>query len=93
MANKMTIQWISKGFEEVLCDPGVMAEVRDQAEKICYRANTNGDAGKGMGGFNEGTRIGPAFGSTRAMGFVYSTDEDSSKAESEHKVLSRAVSG
>ncbi|MBR3244184.1 MAG: hypothetical protein IKF90_16060 [Parasporobacterium sp.] len=93
MASKPTIQFFPKGFEGILCDPGVMAEVREQTEKICYRANTNGDAGKGMGGFNAGTRIGTAFRSKRALGFVYSTDEESSKAESEHKVLSRAVSG
>jgi len=91
MATKMTIQWNHDGFEALLCDEGTMQLVRQQAERICDAANANND--RGGDGFDQGTRLGRAYGSQRALGFVYSTDQNSALAESEDKALSRAVSG
>ena len=88
MATK--IEWIHKGFEEILCDPGVMGEVKDATERIKGNANANNH--RGGKGFASGTRLGKAFGSQRALGFVYSTDRNSAIAESEDKALSGAVS-
>ena len=88
MATRLTIEWIHDGFEEILCSDGVMALVEEQTERIKDAANSYyaGD------GFDSGTRLGRAYGSQRAMGFVYSTDKESAIAESEHKALSMAVS-
>lgn len=91
MAKQMEIQWVHEGFEAILCDPGVMSEVKAVTAKIAGRANANNR--RGGYGFNSGTRLGHAFGSQRAMGFVYTTDRKSRVAESEDKALSRAVSG
>lgn len=89
MATKMKIEWIHEGFEAILCDPGTMQEVETTANRICSTANANNRRG---GNFAVGTRLGEAFGSRRAMGFVYSTDRRSATAEAEDKALSKAVS-
>lgn len=88
MATRLTIEWNHDGFEEILCSDGVMALVEEQTERIKDAANSYyaGD------GFDSGTRLGRAYGSQRALGFVYSTDKKSAIAESEDKALSRAVS-
>ena len=91
MATRMTIQWNHEGFEALLCDEGTMALVREQTERICENANANNN--RGGEGFDCATRQGRAYGSQRALGFVYTTDERSRIAESEDKALSRAVSG
>lgn len=91
MAKKMTIEWIHEGFEALLCDEGTMALVQEQTDRIRDAANANND--RGGDGFDSATRLGRAYGSQRALGFVYSTDEKSALAESEDKALSRAVSG
>ena len=91
MAQRMTIEWNHAGFEALLCDEGTMALVQKQAERICNTANANNS--RGGNGFESGTRLGRAYGSQRALGFVYSTDNKSALAESEDKALSRAVSG
>lgn len=91
MAQRMTIEWNHAGFEALLCDAGTMALVKEQAERICQAANANND--RGGNGFECATRLGRAYGSQRALGFVYTTDENSRLAESEDKALSRAVSG
>lgn len=88
---KMKFEWIHEGFEEVLCDPGTMSEVKAVTERIASKANGNNT--RGGNGFESGTRLGRAFGSQRAMGFVYTTDIQSKIAEAEDKALSRAVSG
>lgn len=88
MARKMTIEWIHEGFEAILCDSGTMREVEQATETICSRANANNRRG---GTFRSGTRTGVAFGSRRALGFVYSGDSRSAIAESEDKALSGAV--
>lgn len=91
MATKMVIEWNHDGFEALLCDAGTMQLVQQQAERICDAANANNN--RGGSGFVQGTRLGRAYGSQRALGFVYSTDDKSALAESEDKALSRAVSG
>ena len=91
MATKMTIEWNHAGFEALLCDAGTMALVQEQADRICDAANANN--ARGGSGFESATRLGRAYGSQRALGFVYSTDQKSAVAESEDKALSRAVSG
>lgn len=91
MAQRMTIEFISAGFEALLCDEGTMALVREQTERI--RENANANNSRGGSGFESATRLGKAYGSRRALGFVYTTDEKSRIAESEDKALSRAVSG
>lgn len=91
MAQRMTIEWNHAGFEALLCDAGTMALVKEQTDRICNAANANNS--RGGNGFESGTRLGKAYGSQRALGFVYSTDNKSAIAESEDKALSRAVSG
>lgn len=88
---KMTIKWNHAGFEAILCSPGVTSKVEEQAERICDRANANNT--RGGEGFAQGTRLGRAYGSQRALGFVYTTDKESRIAESEDKALSKAVTG
>ena len=89
MATKMKIEWVHEGFEAILCDSGTMREVEQATDKICGSANANNRRG---GRFASGTRLGEAFGSRRALGFVYSTDRRSATAEAEDKALSKAVS-
>lgn len=90
MAQKMQIEWVHEGFEKILCAPGTMQQVQAVTDKIKARANANNT--RGGNGFESGTRLGKAFGSQRAMGFVYTTDRKSKIAEAEDKALSRAVS-
>ena len=91
MAERMTIEWNHDGFEALLCDAGTMDLVQAQAVRICDNANANNT--RGGKGFQYATRLGRAYGSQRALGFVYSTDKKSAIAEAEDKALSRAVSG
>lgn len=91
MAQRMVIEWNHAGFQALLCDPGTQELVKAQAERICENANANNH--RGGSGFEHGERIGRAYGSQRALGFVYSTDKKSAEAEAEDKALSRAVSG
>ena len=91
MAQRMVIEWNHEGFEALLCDAGTMELVREQTERICDNANANNT--RGGNGFESATRVGRAYGSQRALGFVYTTDQQSRIAESEDKALSRALSG
>ncbi|MBQ9252628.1 MAG: hypothetical protein IJ188_08330 [Clostridia bacterium] len=91
MAKKTEITWVHEGFSAILCDKGTMGAVKSATEKIQASANANNR--RGGEGFGAGTRIANAFGSKRAMGFVYTTDIKSRIAEAEDKALSRAVGG
>ena len=91
MAKQVEIEFISAGFEQILTSAGIMSAVQSATNNIYARANANNE--RGGTGFHSGTRIGRAYGSQRALGFVYTTDKDSAIAESEDKALSRAVSG
>lgn len=90
MGTKTEIKFISKGFEQILTSSGVMGEVKNATESIRERANANNK--RGGSGFKSGNRIGRAYGSQRALGFVYTTDRKSKVAEAEDKALSKAVS-
>lgn len=91
MANKVEIEFISEGFEQILTSAGTMSAVQSATNEIRTRANANNT--RGGTGFYSGTRIGRAYGSQRALGFVYTTDRKSAEAEAEDKALSGAVSG
>ena len=91
MANQIEIEFFSSGFEEILTSAGTMSAVQETTNDICSRANAAN--ARGGEGFRSGTRIGRAYGSERALGFVYTTDKESCIAEAEDKVLSEAVSG
>lgn len=91
MAKQIEIEWVHEGFEQILCSPGTMAKIQEETNRIQEAANANNT--RGGDGFEAGTRLGRAFGSQRALGFVYTTDRKSKIAEAEDKALSRAVSG
>lgn len=90
MANKVEIQFFSQGFEEILTSAGTMSAVQSATNAIYTQANANNT--RGGTGFHSATRIGRAYGSQRALGFVYTTDRQSQIAEAEDKALSEAVS-
>lgn len=90
MAKQVEIEFFSEGFEQILTSAGTMSAVQSATEGIWARANANNN--RGGTGFHSGTRIGRAYGSQRALGFVYTTDRKSAIAESEDKALSEAVS-
>ena len=82
-------KWIQEGFEEIISSAGTQAEVARITADICARANANNM--RGGEGFKSATRLGTAYGKTRALGFVHTTDHKSIIAEAEDKALSRAV--
>ena len=90
MAKEIEIEFFSEGFEQILTSSGTMSAVRSATEKIWAKANANNT--RGGEGFHSGTRIGRAYGSQRALGFIYTTDRKSQIAEAEDKALSEAVS-
>ena len=89
MANQVEIEFFSEGFEEILTSSGTMDAVNSAAAAIRERANANNT--RGGSGFFSGSRIGRAYGSQRALGFVYTSDKKSAIAEAEDKALSEAV--
>jgi hypothetical protein len=91
MANEIEFEFFSEGFEQILTSGGTMSAVQSATNAIWSRANANN--ARGGTGFHSGTRIGRAYGSQRALGFVYTTDRESRIAEAEDKALSGAVSG
>jgi hypothetical protein len=90
MAKEVEIEFFSEGFEQILTSEGTMSAVQSATNAIYPRANANNT--RGGEGFHSGTRIGRAYGSQRALGFVYTTDRKSCIAEAEDKALSEAVS-
>lgn len=89
MAKQVEIEFFSEGFEQILTSSGTMDSVASAAAAIRERANANNT--RGGSGFWSGTRTGRAYGSQRALGFVYSSDKKSAQAEAEDKALSEAV--
>lgn len=83
------IEFNSAGFEQILCSDGAMALCEKAGKEIQARANS--ELGEGSSGFNLHSTIGSKFGSRRCITFVYTTDRASMIAESENKVLSKAV--
>lgn len=91
MQRQVEIEFFPEGFEQILTSSGTMSAVQSATNAIYARANANNR--RGGTGFHSGTRIGKAYGSQRALGFVYTTDRNSQIAEAEDKALSEAVSG
>lgn len=89
MARQVDIEFFSEGFEKILTSSGTMSAVKGAADRIRAKANANNK--HGGKGFYAGARTGKAYGSQRALGFVYSTDIQSRIAEAEDKALSKAV--
>ena len=82
----MKIEFISKGFKEILNTEGVKNLVQDTANEIANKANAN------YGGDGFKPRVIKGFyGGGRWVGFVNSTDRKSIAAESEDQALTRAV--
>lgn len=82
-------KWIQAGFEDIVTCSGTQTEIARITEGICARANANNM--RGGNGFASATKLGRAYGKTRAIGLVYTTDHKSMVAEAEDKALSRAV--
>lgn len=89
MAKKVEIEWNHAGFQAILISPEVTRLVQQQTNQIA--ANANAKNSRGGKGFGSATGTRQAYGSKRAMGFVYTTDHESMVAEAEDKALSRAV--
>lgn len=89
MANKVEIEFISAGFEQILTSSGVQSMVTEQTNAICARANAANV--RGGEGFQANVKLTHAYRSNRYVGFVGTTDRASRIAESEDKALSGAV--
>lgn len=89
MANKVEIEFISAGFEQILTSSGVQGVVSEQTNAICARANAANS--RGGEGFQSNVKLTHAYRSNRYVGFVGTTDRTSRIAESEDKALSGAV--
>ncbi len=79
------IQWNNQGFKDLLQSSEVEQLVRSEAESIADRANAD------LTEESEGFRAHSIKASSRYIAFAGTTDEASVRAESENKVLSRAV--
>ena len=87
---KMKIEFISKGFEDILCSEGAGALCEQQAKEIEERANS-GLTAENTEGFKSGGKIVKAYGSKRWMYFVYTTDAPTMYAEQYDQTLTKAV--
>lgn len=80
MASKTKLQFIDKGFQDILSSDGTKSCIESVTNRIQTRA------GKGFEGdvsyYGQGHRW---------MGFVHTTDSKSMKNESENKTLTKAV--
>jgi hypothetical protein len=80
------ISFNSKGFEDILCSHGVANCINQEAMKIQSRANTIGACS-----FLQSGKIGRAYGCNRYIGFVYTGDSNSMRAEATMHALEKAV--
>lgn len=53
---KARIQWMNKGFRELLNDPGVVADLERRADLIAVAANASGDGEYATGSSSGGRR-------------------------------------
>ena len=83
-------EWISEGFEEILCSSGAKQVCEQQAKAIQSRANSMLKADD-TPGFKVDGKIVEVYKSNRWMYFVYTTDAATMIAEAEDNVLSKAV--
>lgn len=77
------IQWNNQGFKEILHSTGVQSMLRSEAEAIAGRASAQVSG--------SGYRASISNAGSRYIGFATSTDEASTIAETEDKVLQRSV--
>lgn len=82
-------RWVQEGFVEIVSGAGAQSEIARLTAEIQARANANNL--RGGEGFAMVTKVAKAYGKTRAIGLVHTTDHKSMVAESEDKALSRAV--
>lgn len=87
---KIKIEFISKGFEEILCSSGAGQLCEEQAERIKENANAELTA-EDTAGYKSGGKIVKAYGSNRWMYFIYTTDAATIYAEQHDNTLSKAV--
>lgn len=90
MGRQTKLEFVPKGFEEILCSEGARAACESAGSEIQARANANLND-SGSEGYAMSSRTVTAYGSLRNMTFVYTTDKASIIAEAEDKALSRAV--
>lgn len=90
MSTKMQIEFISSGFEQILCSDGAGKICEQQAERIKATADA-GLTADDTPGFATGGKIVKAYGSKRWMYFVHTTDAATMFAERDEQVLSKAV--
>lgn len=84
------IEFNSRGFKDILFSPGTKELVQGVANQI--QAEANAGIQEDSEGFSSNVVAG-GYGGGRYVGFVTSTDKASAQAESEDKVLSKAVHG
>lgn len=87
MAQKIKLEFISDGFKAILESEGTRQLVNDAAVKIQSAANADV---KNSEGFSAETWLGH-YGGGRWIGSVTSLDAAAAKAQSEDKVLTKAV--
>lgn len=80
MASKTKIEFISKGFQDILSSDGTRSCVESVSSQI--KANAGPDYEADVSYYGPGHRW---------MGFVHTTNYDSMKDEAENKTLTRAV--
>lgn len=90
MAKNITIDFISDGFKAILESEGTRQLVADTAAKIQKAANEG--VKEDSEGFSTETWLGN-YGGGRWIGSVTSQDAAAAKAQSEYKVLTKAVHG
>ena len=84
------IEFNSQGFKDILFSPGTKELVQGVANKI--QAEANAGRQEDSEGFSSNVVAG-GYGGGRYVGFVTSLDNKAAQAESEDKVLSKAVHG
>lgn len=85
MSKQVRIEFVSEGFHEILASDGVKSAVGSAAANIKRKAEEGTD-----GQFYQSIIMG-GYGGGRWIGFVGTVDEAAAIAESEHKVLTKAV--
>lgn len=86
---QMKINFISKGFEEILCSPGADELCREQAVRIQSSADAKNRFGGS--GFEIHGEIAYRFRSNRVEWWVKAIDEEARKACSEDHVLVTSI--
>lgn len=77
---KVKLQFIDKGFQDILSAPGTLDAVKAATESIQAKAGQGYEAETSY--YGQGHRW---------MGFVHTTDTESMKDEAENKTLTKAV--